>query len=50
MDEFLFLNASGYSVAEIIDADYLSSPEETTIHSKKVTRSGVICPAGKGSP
>jgi hypothetical protein len=50
MDEFLFLNASGYSVAEIIDADYLSSPEETSIHAEEITGSGVICPAGKGSP
>jgi len=50
MDEFLFLNISGYSLAEIIDADYLTSPEETSILSKEVTRSGVICLAGKGSP
>lgn len=50
VDEFLFLNTPGYSLAEIIDADYLTSPEETSILSKEVTGSSVICLAGKGSP
>ncbi|MDI6890083.1 MAG: hypothetical protein QMC83_03975 [Thermodesulfovibrionales bacterium] len=50
VDEFLFLNTPGYSLAEIIDADHLTSPEETSILSKEVTGIDIICLAGKGSP
>ena len=42
MNEFLFFNISVYSTAEIIDADDLASPEETSILSKKITGGGIM--------
>jgi hypothetical protein len=41
MNQFLFLKISVYSTAEIIDADYLRSPQETSILSTKITGSGI---------